>query len=147
MTRHHTRSALSASLAGLLMLISLLAVSGCATSLGDGGAPLSSVAQNTVAPEPAGAGVTVAQMQAQPGIGGTGKQDGKSPGIGGTGQIAGAAPGIGGTGPAARRRAAKKMSASEIEVAIDLGVGRASAQMWTCDLSYDYVKINAEYTT
>jgi glutamate N-acetyltransferase/amino-acid N-acetyltransferase len=50
-------------------------------------------------------------------------------------------------GPAARNRAAKKLLASEIEVAIDLGVGRASAQMWTCDLSYDYVKINAEYTT
>jgi glutamate N-acetyltransferase/amino-acid N-acetyltransferase len=50
-------------------------------------------------------------------------------------------------GEAARRKAAKKMSASEITVAIDLGAGRAAAQMWTCDLSYDYVKINAEYTT
>jgi glutamate N-acetyltransferase/amino-acid N-acetyltransferase len=50
-------------------------------------------------------------------------------------------------GPAARKRAAKKLRTSEIEVAIDLGVGRASAHMWTCDLSYDYVKINAEYTT
>ena len=23
--------------------------------------------------------------------------------------------------------------------------GRASATVWTCDLSYDYVKINADY--
>jgi len=50
-------------------------------------------------------------------------------------------------GPAARRRAARKLQASEVEVAIDLGAGRASAHLWTCDLSYDYVKINAEYTT
>jgi glutamate N-acetyltransferase/amino-acid N-acetyltransferase len=32
-------------------------------------------------------------------------------------------------------------------VVADLGRGRASATVWTCDLSYDYVKINAEYTT
>ncbi len=50
-------------------------------------------------------------------------------------------------GPAARRRAARKLQAPEVEVAIDLGAGRATAQLWTCDLSYDYVKINAEYTT
>jgi glutamate N-acetyltransferase/amino-acid N-acetyltransferase len=50
-------------------------------------------------------------------------------------------------GPAARRRSAEKLQASEVEVAIHLGAGRASAQVWTCDLSYDYVKINAEYTT
>ena len=50
-------------------------------------------------------------------------------------------------GPAARRRAARKLQAPEVEVAIDLGAGRAAAQVWTCDLGYDYVKINAEYTT
>jgi glutamate N-acetyltransferase/amino-acid N-acetyltransferase len=50
-------------------------------------------------------------------------------------------------GPAARRRAARKLQATEVEVAIDLGAGRATAQLWTCDLGYDYVKINAEYTT
>jgi len=50
-------------------------------------------------------------------------------------------------GPAARRRAARALQASEVEVAIDLGAGRASAQLWSCDLGYDYVKINAEYTT
>jgi glutamate N-acetyltransferase/amino-acid N-acetyltransferase len=50
-------------------------------------------------------------------------------------------------GPVARRRAARKLQASEVEVAIDLGAGRATAHVWTCDLGYDYVKINAEYTT
>lgn len=32
-------------------------------------------------------------------------------------------------------------------VAIDLGNGSGSGKAWGCDLSYDYVKINAEYTT
>jgi glutamate N-acetyltransferase/amino-acid N-acetyltransferase len=28
-----------------------------------------------------------------------------------------------------------------------LGRGGASERVWTCDLSYDYVRINAEYRT
>lgn len=32
-----------------------------------------------------------------------------------------------------------------VAVRIDLGVGEASANAWGCDLSYDYVKINADY--
>jgi len=51
------------------------------------------------------------------------------------------------TGPAARRRAADRLGQPEIEIAVDLGAGRARARIWTCDLSYDYVRINAEYTT
>jgi len=51
------------------------------------------------------------------------------------------------TGPAARRRAAAKLRAAEVEVAVRLGAGRASARLWTCDLSTEYVRINAEYTT
>jgi glutamate N-acetyltransferase/amino-acid N-acetyltransferase len=35
----------------------------------------------------------------------------------------------------------------EYTIAISLGRGKASATIWTCDLSYDYVKINAEYRT
>jgi glutamate N-acetyltransferase/amino-acid N-acetyltransferase len=50
-------------------------------------------------------------------------------------------------GPGARRRAGAAMARPEIEVVVKLGRGRASATVWTCDLSYDYVKINAEYTT
>jgi glutamate N-acetyltransferase / amino-acid N-acetyltransferase len=37
------------------------------------------------------------------------------------------------------------MKQSEITVRIDLHRGGASATIWTCDLSYDYVKINADY--
>lgn len=36
---------------------------------------------------------------------------------------------------------------SEIAISVALGVGNASATVYTCDLSYDYVKINAEYHT
>jgi glutamate N-acetyltransferase/amino-acid N-acetyltransferase len=51
------------------------------------------------------------------------------------------------TGDAARRRAGRALAKKEVEVALDLGAGRHAATVWTCDLSYDYVKINAEYTT
>ncbi|MBD2577440.1 bifunctional ornithine acetyltransferase/N-acetylglutamate synthase [Oscillatoria sp. FACHB-1406] len=34
-----------------------------------------------------------------------------------------------------------------VVIAIDLGNGSATGKAWGCDLSYDYVKINAEYTT
>jgi len=37
------------------------------------------------------------------------------------------------------------MKQSEIVVSINLGRGQARARVWTCDFSYDYVKINAEY--
>lgn len=36
-------------------------------------------------------------------------------------------------------------SAAEIRIAIDLGRGDAAARKYTCDLSHDYVRINAEY--
>jgi glutamate N-acetyltransferase/amino-acid N-acetyltransferase len=39
------------------------------------------------------------------------------------------------------------MGRPEITVRIDLGRGAYSARVWTCDLSYDYVRINAEYRT
>ena len=38
-----------------------------------------------------------------------------------------------------------EMKPAEITIRIDLGRGNASATVWTCDFSYDYVKINAEY--
>jgi glutamate N-acetyltransferase/amino-acid N-acetyltransferase len=50
-------------------------------------------------------------------------------------------------GPAARRRAMARLSELEVPILVQLGAGRASARIWTCDLSYDYVRINAEYTT
>ncbi len=51
------------------------------------------------------------------------------------------------TGPAARQKAQAALAARDIEIAVDLGAGRGAARMWTCDLSYDYIRINAEYTT
>jgi glutamate N-acetyltransferase/amino-acid N-acetyltransferase len=37
------------------------------------------------------------------------------------------------------------MGRPEVTVRIKLGRGMHSARVWTCDLSYDYVRINAEY--
>lgn len=37
------------------------------------------------------------------------------------------------------------MAATEIDVAVDLGMGDCHWTTYTCDFSYDYVKINAEY--
>jgi glutamate N-acetyltransferase / amino-acid N-acetyltransferase len=37
------------------------------------------------------------------------------------------------------------MSQAEITVRVDLGRGTVSETVWTCDLSHDYVTINAEY--
>jgi glutamate N-acetyltransferase/amino-acid N-acetyltransferase len=37
------------------------------------------------------------------------------------------------------------MKEAEINVRVDLARGEASATVWTCDFSYDYVKINADY--
>ena len=39
------------------------------------------------------------------------------------------------------------MGDADIPIDIDLGQGSAQAEIFTCDLSYDYVRINAEYTT
>jgi glutamate N-acetyltransferase/amino-acid N-acetyltransferase len=35
----------------------------------------------------------------------------------------------------------------DIEIIIDLNIGNRTASAWTCDLTYDYVKINASYTS
>ncbi len=52
----------------------------------------------------------------------------------------------GGRHPAYREEdGARVMKQSEITVRVDLHRGRAHATVWTCDLSYDYVKINADY--
>ena len=37
------------------------------------------------------------------------------------------------------------MKETEILVKVELGRGPASTSVWTCDFSYDYVKINADY--
>lgn len=40
---------------------------------------------------------------------------------------------------------ARVMAEAEIDVTVDLARGQADATVWTCDFSYDYVKINADY--
>jgi glutamate N-acetyltransferase/amino-acid N-acetyltransferase len=40
---------------------------------------------------------------------------------------------------------AAAMKPAEITIRVDLGRGGASGKVWTCDFSYDYVKINADY--
>lgn len=40
---------------------------------------------------------------------------------------------------------ARVMKQAEIAVRVDLARGAAQATVWTCDFSYDYVRINADY--
>ena len=40
---------------------------------------------------------------------------------------------------------AQYMKGREIVIRADVGVGKASATVWTCDLTHDYVSINADY--
>src|SRR6059036_1741775 len=44
-------------------------------------------------------------------------------------------------------RAAEYLKGKEIAVAVDLGAGHAKSTVWTCDLSAEYVRINADYRT
>jgi glutamate N-acetyltransferase/amino-acid N-acetyltransferase len=43
--------------------------------------------------------------------------------------------------------AAEYLTGREVTVSVDLGAGRASSTVWTCDLSAEYVRINADYRT
>jgi glutamate N-acetyltransferase/amino-acid N-acetyltransferase len=40
---------------------------------------------------------------------------------------------------------AEYMQRREIAISVDLGVGSGQATVWTCDLTHDYVSINADY--
>jgi glutamate N-acetyltransferase/amino-acid N-acetyltransferase len=44
-------------------------------------------------------------------------------------------------------QAADYLRNDEIGIMVDLGAGTASSTVWTCDLSAEYVRINAEYRT
>jgi glutamate N-acetyltransferase/amino-acid N-acetyltransferase len=48
-------------------------------------------------------------------------------------------------GPAAERKATNVLKKKTFILTIDLNMGDANATAWTCDLSYDYIKINASY--
>jgi glutamate N-acetyltransferase/amino-acid N-acetyltransferase len=47
----------------------------------------------------------------------------------------------------AAQEAAAYLKNADVTVTVDLGAGAASATVWTCDLSAEYVRINAEYRT
>jgi glutamate N-acetyltransferase / amino-acid N-acetyltransferase len=40
---------------------------------------------------------------------------------------------------------AAHMAGQNIEIGVDLAAGRGRGRVWTCDLTYDYIKINADY--
>ena len=37
------------------------------------------------------------------------------------------------------------MKNSDIVIRADVGVGKSSARVWTCDLTKEYIAINADY--
>ena len=41
----------------------------------------------------------------------------------------------------------RRFEEPEAGIAVSLGTGDASARIWTCDLTHDYVTINGEYRT
>jgi len=43
--------------------------------------------------------------------------------------------------------AADYLKGSDLTIGVDLGSGSASSRVWTCDLSAEYVRINADYRT
>jgi glutamate N-acetyltransferase/amino-acid N-acetyltransferase len=40
---------------------------------------------------------------------------------------------------------AKHMKGQEIDIAVDLKIGKGAATVWTCDLTHEYISINADY--
>ena len=44
-------------------------------------------------------------------------------------------------------KVASKMRLKEILIELNLGLGKSSWEIWTCDLSQDYIRINADYRT
>ncbi|MEP2494014.1 MAG: bifunctional ornithine acetyltransferase/N-acetylglutamate synthase, partial [Parasphingorhabdus sp.] len=37
------------------------------------------------------------------------------------------------------------LKGSEIDIAVDIGLGKGHATVWTCDLTHGYIAINADY--
>ena len=49
--------------------------------------------------------------------------------------------------PLKRQAIAAEALAHPVQITVSVGNGSGTGRAWGCDLSYDYVKINAEYTT
>jgi glutamate N-acetyltransferase/amino-acid N-acetyltransferase len=47
----------------------------------------------------------------------------------------------------AEKKAHGVMRQREYTITLDLGLGSGTNWIWTCDLTYDYIRINAEYKT
>lgn len=45
------------------------------------------------------------------------------------------------------KRVKPKMKRKDITISLDLGAGKSASQVWTCDMSYDYIRINTDYRT
>jgi glutamate N-acetyltransferase/amino-acid N-acetyltransferase len=41
--------------------------------------------------------------------------------------------------------ATKAVSGKEVQIAVDLGIGKGNARVWTCDLTHGYIDINGSY--
>jgi glutamate N-acetyltransferase/amino-acid N-acetyltransferase len=39
------------------------------------------------------------------------------------------------------------LQGSHVQISVNLGLGRGRARVWTCDLTHEYIRINAEYRT
>jgi glutamate N-acetyltransferase/amino-acid N-acetyltransferase len=44
-------------------------------------------------------------------------------------------------------RATAAVSRPEVSIAVDLGLGKGAARVWTCDLTEGYIRINGSYRT
>jgi glutamate N-acetyltransferase/amino-acid N-acetyltransferase len=49
--------------------------------------------------------------------------------------------------PFSDKELSRRMRTSYVPIVLDLHGGRASARMWTCDFTEDYIRINASYRT
>ncbi len=43
------------------------------------------------------------------------------------------------------RKAATAVQGREVAIAVDVGVGKGKARVWTCDLTEGYIRINGSY--
>jgi len=41
----------------------------------------------------------------------------------------------------------KHLQGRDVSIAVDVGIGRGAARVWTCDLTHGYIEINADYRT